>query len=78
MRDRRRDDLDRLRQSRFDKQFDRDFARLESSFDKNFDKNFKRGFGVAIALWVIGALLSLGLTGVIIWGIIMFVLHFTG
>lgn len=40
------------------------------------EKTVKRVFGVAIALWVLGVLLSLGLAGVAIWAIIKLVTHF--
>ena len=39
-----------------------------------FDKFFERYF---VLFWTVGALIGLALTGVIIWAIIKFVLHFT-
>lgn len=53
--------------------FDRDFDR----FEQNFDRNFNRAVKVGVVWWVICAVLSLALTAVVIWGIVMLVLHFT-
>lgn len=43
--------------------------------DKNddFEKTVKRGAGVFIALWVLSALASLGVTAVVIWAIVQLV-----
>lgn len=67
MNDHRRKNLDNLR-----RQIERD-----NGFD-NFDKQFERAQKAVIGLWVFGALVSLALTGVIIWAIVMLVQHFTG
>jgi hypothetical protein len=49
--------------------FNNDFNIVE----KDFDKNMKRMFGWGIALSVLGAVMGLGLTGVVIWAIIRLV-----
>lgn len=36
-----------------------------------------KGMGAFIAIWIVGALLSVGVTAVLIWGIVRVVLHFT-
>ena len=42
-----------------------------------FNKEDRSLVGVFVFVWVLGALLSLGVTGVVIWGIVSLVTHFT-
>lgn len=49
---------------------------MRNQYDKNDGLISSFGMGFVI-LWVATILLSLGLTGVIIWAIIKVVLHFT-
>lgn len=46
-------------------------------FDHDFDKTVKRTFGAALAIWVVGCLVSLALSIAVIWAIVVLVLHFT-
>jgi hypothetical protein len=49
--------------------------------DKRTKQDFPKGVGTFIAgfsgIFIVSALLGLGLTGVLIWGFIRLVLHFT-
>lgn len=67
----RQKQINRLKQANgsfddFDSQFDAMFNRIQ--------KNSGKAVGVVIALWVLGVILSLALTGVVIWAIIYVVL----
>ena len=56
-------------ESKFDKDFDRMFDGME--------KNSGRIFKGAVVIWVLSLIASLVFLGVVIWGIIALVTHFT-
>lgn len=48
-----------------------------SNFNNDFDRDFKRAGAVIGAIWLLSALVSLALTGVVIWAVIALVTHLT-
>ena len=49
----------------------------DSRFDFPEDKTFRKVAGAAIAVWVVSALVSLGVAVAVIWGIVQLVQYFT-
>lgn len=54
-----------------------DFTRRHEQMAAAAERDFRRAAKLAVAAWVVGALISTAVLGVVIWAVIRLVVHFT-